>query len=49
MLLTAALMPMTTVHQEPVRHARLPVKVSLPLVYIVLGYCALRAESRERR
>jgi uncharacterized membrane protein SirB2 len=48
-LLTAALMLMTIIHQDPLRHAWLTVKITLLVVYIVLGYFALRTESRERR
>jgi len=43
-LLTAALMLMTVVHQYPFVHAWLTVKVLLLVVYIVLGWFALRAE-----
>ena len=48
-LLTAALMLMTIVHQYPVAHAWLTVKVLLIVLYIVLGYFALRAETRRAR
>ena len=43
-LLTAALMLMTIIHQDPVRHGWLTMKLSLLVVYIVLGYYALRAQ-----
>ena len=48
-LLTAALMLMTIVHQYPVIDGWLTVKVVLLVPYIVLGYLALRAESRRNR
>ena len=48
-LLTAALMLMTIVHQYPVIDGWLTVKVLLLVPYIVLGYLALRAESRRNR
>ena len=48
-LLTAALMLMTIVHQYPVIDAWLTVKVVLLVPYIVLGYMALRGETRRTR
>ena len=48
-LLTAALMLMTIVHQYPVIDGWLTVTVVLLVPYIVLGYLALRAESRRNR
>ena len=48
-LLTAALMLMTIVQQYPVINGWLTVKVLLLVPYIVLGYLALRAESRRNR
>jgi uncharacterized membrane protein SirB2 len=49
-LLTAALMLMTIVHQFPFVDAWLTVKVLLPICYIVLGSYALkRAKSRSAR
>lgn len=48
-LLTAALMLMTIVQQYPFADAWLTVKVLLLLFYIVLGYSALRSESRKVR
>lgn len=49
-LLTAALMLMTIVHQYPFVHAWLTVKVVLLVVYIVLGSFALkRARTRTAR
>ena len=48
-LLTAALMLMTIVHQYPVVHGWLTVKVVLLVPYIVLGYMALRGETRRTR
>jgi uncharacterized membrane protein SirB2 len=49
-LLTAALMLMTIVHQYPFVHAWLTVKVCLLVVYIVLGSLALkRARSPRAR
>ncbi len=47
-LLTAALMLMTIVHQYPFVHAWLTVKVVLLMVYIVLGSYALK-RGRTRR
>lgn len=44
-LLTAALMLMTIVHQYPFVHAWLTVKVVLLVVYIVLGSFALKRAS----
>lgn len=43
-LLTAALMLMSIVRQYPFVHAWLTVKIVLLVVYIVLGYHALRPE-----
>ncbi len=49
-LLTAALMLMTIVHQYPFMHAWLTVKLVLLVVYIVLGSFALkRAKTRRAR
>jgi uncharacterized membrane protein SirB2 len=48
-LLTAALMLMTIVHQDPVRHGWLTVKVLLLVPYVVLGYMALRGATRGKR
>jgi uncharacterized membrane protein SirB2 len=49
-LLTAALMLMTIVHQYPFVHAWLTVKVLLLVIYIVLGSFALkRAKTRSER
>ena len=48
-LLTAALMLMTIVHQYPVINGWLTVKVVLLVPYIVLGYLALRSETRRIR
>jgi uncharacterized membrane protein SirB2 len=48
-LLTAALMLMTIIHQDPIKDAWLTVKLSLLVVYIVLGYFALRARSPRNR
>jgi len=48
-LLTAALMLMTIVHQYPVINGWLTVKVVLLVPYIVLGYLALRGDSRRTR
>ena len=48
-LLTAALMLMTIVHQYPVIDGWLTVKVVLLVPYIVLGYLALRGETRRVR
>lgn len=48
-LLTAALMLMTIVHQYPVINGWLTVKVVLLVPYIVLGYLALRGETRRIR
>ncbi len=49
-LLTAALMLATMLHQYPFVHAWLTVKVTLLVVYIVLGTFALeRARSRRAR
>ena len=48
-LLTAALMLMTIVHQDPVRHGWLTVKVLLLVPYVVLGYMALRGATRGGR
>lgn len=48
-LLTAALMLMTIVHQDPVSDAWLTVKVLLLVPYVVLGYFALRGPTRGRR
>jgi uncharacterized membrane protein SirB2 len=48
-LLTAALMLMTITHQVPGADAWLTVKVLLVATYVVLGYYALRAPTRERR
>jgi uncharacterized membrane protein SirB2 len=49
-LLTAALMLMTLLHQFPVANSWLTVKVLLVVVYIVLGSFALkRAHSRRAR
>ncbi len=47
-LLTAALMLVTIVRQYPFLHAWLTVKVLLLVVYIVLGYLALRASGSKR-
>lgn len=46
-LLTAALMLMTIVHQYPFVHAWLTVKVLLLVVYIVVGWFALRPERKQ--
>ena len=49
-LLTAALMLMTIVHQYPFADAWLTVKVVLLVVYIFLGICAFRVnQTRPRR
>ena len=48
-LLTAALMLTTIVHQYPLVNAWLTVKVVLLVPYIVLGYMALRGPTRGRR
>ena len=48
-LLTAALMLMTIVQQYPFADGWLTVKVMLVLLYIVLGYRALRGETRRAR
>ena len=48
-LLTAALMLMTIVHQYPVINGWLTVKVVLLVPYIVLGYLAMRGETRRTR
>jgi uncharacterized membrane protein SirB2 len=48
-LLTAALMLMTIIHQYPVVNGWLTVKVLLLVPYIVLGYMALRGSSRKVR
>lgn len=48
-LLTAALMLMTIVQQYPVVDGWLTVKVLLLVPYIVLGYMALRGETRRTR
>ena len=48
-LLTAALMLMTIVHPYPVIDGWLTVKVVLLVPYIVLGYMALRGETRRTR
>ena len=48
-LLTAALMLMTIVHQDPVSNSWLTVKVLLLVPYIVLGYFALRGATRAKR
>ena len=45
-LLTAALMLMTIVHQDPVSNSWLTVKVLLLVPYIMLGYFALRGAER---
>jgi uncharacterized membrane protein SirB2 len=47
-LLTAALMLLTILHQYPMVHAWLTVKVCLVIVYIVLGTLALK-RGRTRR
>jgi len=48
-LLTAALMLTTIIHQYPLVDHWLTVKVVLLLPYIVLGYRALRASTRKAR
>ena len=48
-LLTAALMLMTIVHQDPVSNSWLTVKVLLLVPYIMLGYFALRGAERGKR
>ena len=48
-LLTAALMLMTIVHQDPVSNSWLTVKVLLLVPYIMLGYFALRGATRGKR
>ena len=48
-LLTAALMLMTIIHQYPVVNGWLTVKVLLLVPYIVLGYMALRGSSSKVR
>ena len=48
-LLTAALMLMTIVHQYPVIDGWLTVKVLLLVPYVVLGYMALRGATRGKR
>lgn len=48
-LLTAALMLMTIIHQYPVVNGWLTVKVLLLVPYIVFGYMALRGSSRKVR
>ena len=48
-LLTAALMLMTIVHQDPISNGWLTVKVLLLVPYVVLGYFALRGEDRLKR
>lgn len=48
-LLTAALMLMTIVRQYPLADAWLTMKVLLVLVYILLGWRALRASTRRGR
>lgn len=47
-LLTAALMLMTIVHQYPFVHSWLTVKILLLVVYIVLGYLALNVKTAPR-
>jgi uncharacterized membrane protein SirB2 len=47
-LLTAALMLMTVLHQYPIVHSWLTVKIALIVVYIVLGSWALK-RARGRR
>lgn len=47
-LLTAALMLSTILHQYPLVHAWLTVKVALVIVYIVLGSFALKRGRTER-
>ena len=49
LLLTAALMLMTIVGQYPFVDSWLTIKVMLVLLYIVLGYTALRGESARLR
>jgi uncharacterized membrane protein SirB2 len=48
-LLTAALMLTTIIHQYPLVNGWLTVKVVLLVPYVVLGYLALRASTRGRR
>jgi uncharacterized membrane protein SirB2 len=48
-LLTAALMLITIVHQYPFIDGWLTVKVVLLVPYVVLGYMALRGETRRTR
>jgi uncharacterized membrane protein SirB2 len=48
-LLTAALMLMAIIHQDPIKDSWLTVKLSLLVAYILLGYYALRAATRPRR
>lgn len=48
-LLTAALMLMTIIKQYPIANAWLTVKIMLILVYIALGFFALRASSARMR
>ena len=48
-LLTAALMLMTIVHQDPVSNSWLTVKVLLLVPYIMLGYFALRGAECGKR
>ena len=48
-LLTAALMLMTITGLDPVQDSWLTVKVLLIVVYVVLGYYALRADSKRNR
>ena len=48
-LLTAALMLMTIIHQVPGADAWLTVKVVLIFAYVVLGYFALRSATPGRR
>ena len=49
LLLAAALMLTTIVHQYPLLDLWLTVKVLLLVAYVVLGWKALRAEGRARR
>ena len=48
-LLTAALMLMTITGLDPVQDSWLTVKVLLIVVYVLLGYYALRAKTRRNR
>lgn len=48
-LLTAALILMTIIHQYPVANAWLSIKVTFLCVYIFLGICAFRQNQSHRK